>query len=136
MIRSGENIVTTQSLFGFFNGETIEAFRKSDCVYHAFFDEIPSLFRGVIGGAQRLDTFDGITRFGTADVLLMQQEHMIVNKNGKVEFNPDCDYNRKSKEYKVFDVVKNLSRSCTLYPSGNRDGRFTSIVAFATVCLL
>ena len=131
LIRSGENIVTTQSLFGFFNDETIEAFRKSDCVYHAFFDEIPSLFRGVIGGAQRPDTFDGITRFGTADVLLMQQEHMIVQKNGIVEFNPDCDYNRKSKEYKVFDAVKNLSRSCTLYPSGDRDGRFTSIVAFA-----
>lgn len=131
LIRDGENIVTTQSLFGIFNDETIEAFRKSDCVYQAFFDEVPSLFRGVIGGAQRPDTFDGITRFGTADVLLMQQEHMIANKNGKVIFNPDCDYNRKNKEYKVFDAIKNLSRSCTLYPSGDRDGQFTSIVAFA-----
>ena len=131
LIRSGENIVTTQSLFGLFNDETINAFRNSDCVYHAFFDEIPDLFRGVIGGAQRPDSFDGITRFGTADVLLMQQEHMIVNKNGVVNFNPDCDYNRKYKEYKVFDAVKNLSRSCTLYPSGDKNGQFTSIVAFA-----
>ncbi len=131
LIRSGENIVTTQSLFGLFNDETINAFRKSDCVYHAFFDEIPALFRGVIGGAQRPDSFDGVTRFGTADVLLMQQEHMIVNKNGVVNFNPDCDYNRKYKEYKVFDAVKNLSRSCTLYASGDKNGQFTSIVAFA-----
>ena len=131
LIRNGENIVTTQALFGLFNDETIEAFRKSDCVYHAFFDEIPSLFRGVIGGAQRPDSFDGVTRFGTADVLLMQQEHMIVNKNGVVKFNPDCDYNRKYKDYKVFDAVKHLSRSCTLYPSGDKDGKFTSIVAFA-----
>ena len=131
LIRDGENIVTTQSLFGLFNDETIEAFRKSDCAYHAFFDEIPSLFRAAIGGAQRPDNFDGVARFGTADVLLMQQEHMIVNKNGIVEFNADCDYNGNHKEYKVFDAVKYLSRSCTLYPSGNKDGRFTSIVAFA-----
>ena len=58
---------------GIFNDETIKSFHKSDCAWHAFFDEIPSLFRGVIGGAQRPDSFDGVTRFGTADVLLMQQ---------------------------------------------------------------
>ena len=131
LIRDGENIVTTQSLFGIFNDETIKAFRESDCVYHAFFDEIPTLFRGVIGGAQRPDSFDGVTRFGTADVLLMQQEQMVVNKNGTVQFNPNCAYNRKSKEHKVFDAVKLLSRSCTLYPAGNKNGQFTSIVAFA-----
>lgn len=130
LILNGENIVTTQSLFGFFNEETVEAFHKSDCVYHAFFDEIPSLFREMVGGARRPGVFDGVTRFGTADVLLMQQERMIVNKNGVVEFNPDCEYNRKFKDYKVFDAVKNLSRSCTLYPSGDKNGQFTSIVAF------
>ena len=131
LIRSGENIVTTQSLFGIFNDETIKAFRESDCVYHAFFDEIPSLFRGVIGGAQRADSFDGVTRFGKADVLLMQQEQMVVTKNGTVQFNPNSAYNRKSKEHKVFDAIKLLSRSCTLYPAGDKKGQFTSIVAFA-----
>ena len=131
LIRDGENIVTTQSLFGIFNDETIKAFRESDCAWHAFFDEIPSLFRGVIGGAQRADTFDSVTRFGTADVLLMQQEQMIANKNGMVQFNPNSAYNRKNKEHKVFDAVKLLSRSCKLYPAGDKKGRFTSIVAFA-----
>ena len=131
LIRDGENIVTTQSLFGIFNEETIKAFRESDCAWHAFFDEIPSLFRGVIGGAQRADTFDSVTRFGTADVLLMQQEQMIANKNGMVQFNPNSAYNRKNKEHKVFDAVKLLSRSCKLYPAGDKKGRFTSIVAFA-----
>ena len=54
LIRNGENIVTTQSLWGFFNEDTIKAFRQSPYPYTAYFDEIPPLFREVVGTKQNL----------------------------------------------------------------------------------
>ena len=72
LIRNGENIVTTQSLYGFFNEETIKAFRQSPYPYTAYFDEIPPLFREVVGSKQKKDSFGAIARFGISDVLLMQ----------------------------------------------------------------
>ncbi|MBQ9635622.1 MAG: hypothetical protein IJV12_05350, partial [Acidaminococcaceae bacterium] len=62
---------------------------------------------------------------------LMQQNGMIRVKNGVIEFNSECEYAKTDADYKVFNAVKNLSYSCTLYPYGEKDGLFTSIIAFA-----
>ena len=130
LIRNGENIVTTQSLYGFFNEETIKAFRKSPYPYTAYFDEIPPLFREVVGSKQKKDSFGAIARFGKSDVLLMQKDGIITRKGEKLVYNRNSDYARQSSDHKVFDAIKNLSRSCDLYPFGDRQGKFTSIIAF------
>ena len=130
LIRKGENIVTTQSLWGFFNEETIKAFRQSHYPYTAYFDEIPPLFREVVGAKQTKDSFGAIDRFGKSDVLLMQKDGIILRKGDRLAYNPDSDYNRQSSDYKVFDAIKNLGRSCDLYPYGDKQGHFTSIIAF------
>ena len=131
LIRNGENIVTTQSLYGLFNEETLAAFRRCGFPYTAYFDEIPPLFRNVVGGLRNRITYSCVPRFGPSDVRLMQQANMVSMQDGTVRFDPKCEYSRGDKEYKVFDAVKNLSRSCTLYPFGSKDGFFTSILAFA-----
>ena len=130
LIRNGENIVTTQSLYGFFNEETIKAFRKSPYPYTAYFDEIPPLFREVVGSKQKKDSFGAIARFGKSDVLLMQKDGIITRKGEKLVYNRNSDYARQSSDHKVFDAIKNLSRSCDLYPFGDKQGQFTSIIAF------
>ena len=130
LIRKGENIVTTQSLWGFFNEDTIRAFRLSPYPYTAYFDEIPPLFREVVGARQKKDSFGAVDRFGKSDVLLMQKDKIIVRKGERLEYNINSDYNRQSSDYKVFDAIKNLSRSCDLYPYGDKQGQFTSIIAF------
>ena len=130
LIRNGENIVTTQSLYGFFNEETIKAFRKSPYPYTAYFDEIPPLFREVVGSKQKKDSFGAIARFGKSDVLLMQKDGIITRKGEKLVYNRNSDYARQSSDHKVFDAIKNLSRSCDLYPFGEKQGQFTSIIAF------
>ena len=130
LIRKGENIVTTQSLWGFFNEETIKAFRQSPYPYTAYFDEIPPLFREVVGAKQTKDSFGAIDHFGKSDVLLMQKDGIILRKGDRLAYNPDSDYNRQSSDYKVFDAIKNLGRSCDLYPYGDKQGHFTSIIAF------
>ena len=130
LIRSGRNIITTQALWSLFNEETIAAFRESDYLYTAFFDEVPPLFREVVGSGRRRDDFGELVTFGPADVKLMQEQEMLVNVKGQLRYNSKCEYDRKNSEHKVFDAVKNLSRSCNLYPYGTKNGKFTSIVAF------
>lgn len=130
LFRNGENIVTTQSLYGFFNEETIKAFRKSPYPYTAYFDEIPPLFREVVGSKQKKDSFGAIARFGKSDVLLMQKDGIITRKGEKLVYNRNSDYARQSSDHKVFDAIKDLSRSCDLYPFGDKQGQFTSIIAF------
>ncbi|MEE3455145.1 MAG: hypothetical protein VZQ29_05970, partial [Succiniclasticum sp.] len=76
LIARGDNIVTTQSLYNIFNEETIEAFHKSNYIYTAYFDEIPPLFQGASGGKYQQKDAGVITRFGSKDVQLMQQEHL------------------------------------------------------------
>lgn len=71
--------MTTQSLYGFFNEDTIRAFRKSKYPYTAYFDEIPPLFRDVVGSKQKKDG-GAIARFGPADVLLMQQDGIVTKQ--------------------------------------------------------
>ena len=129
LIRKGENIVTTQSLYGFFNEDTIRAFRQSKYPYTAYFDEIPPLFRDVVGSKQKKDG-GAIARFGPADVLLMQQDGIVTKQGNRLVYNAQSEYDRHSSSHKVFDAVKNLSRNCDLYPYGEKDGRFTSIIAF------
>ena len=131
LIRNGENIVTTHALWSIFNDETLQALKQSKFKYIAIFDEVPPLFRDVVGAGPRLDEPAGSVRFGPADIKLMQQNGMIRVKNGAIEFNPECEYAKTDADYKVFNAVKNLSYSCTLYPYGEKDGRFTSIIAFA-----
>jgi len=131
LIRNGENIVTTHALWSIFNDETLQALKQSKFKYIAIFDEVPPLFRDVVGAGPRLDEPAGSVRFGPADIKLMQQADMIRVKNGVIEFNPGCDYAKTDADYKVFNAVKKLSYSCTLYPYGEKDGRFTSIIAFA-----
>ena len=131
LIRNGDNIVTTHALWSTFNDETLRAFHQSNYKYVALFDEIPPLFRDVVGVGQKLDETPGSVRFGSADVKLMQQSEMIRVKDGVIEFNPECEYAKADADYKVFNAVKNLSYSCTLYPYGNKNGFFTSIIAFA-----
>ena len=131
LIRNGDNIVTTHALWSIFNDETLRAFHQSKYKYVAFFDEVPPLFRDVVGVGRKLDEMPGSVRFGAADVKLMQKSGMIRVKNGVIEFNPECDYAKTDTDYKVFNAVKNLSYSCTLYPYGNKNGFFTSIIAFA-----
>lgn len=130
LIRKGENIVTTQSLWGFFNEDTIKAFRQSPYPYTAYFDEVPPLFREVVGAKQTKDRFGAIDRFGKSDVLLMQKDEIIIRKGERLAYNTNSEYNRQSSDHKVFDAVKNLSRSCDLYPYGDKQGQFTSIIAF------
>ena len=130
LIRSGRNIITTQALWSLFNEETIAAFRESDYLYTAFFDEVPPLFREVVGSGRRRDDFGELVTFGPADVKLMQEQEMLVNVKGQLRYNSKCEYDRRNSEHKVFDAVKNLSRSCNLYPYGTKNGKFTSIVAF------
>ena len=48
LIRNGENIVTTHSLWSIFNDETLRAFSESNYKYVALFDEVPQLFRDVV----------------------------------------------------------------------------------------
>ena len=122
LIRSGKNIITTQALWSIFNEETIAAFKESDYLYTAFFDEVPPLFREVVGNGRKRDDFGELVAFGPADVKLMQQEEMLVNVKGQLRFNAKCDYNKKNSEHKVFNAVKQLSRSCNLYPYGNKGG--------------
>ena len=129
LIRRGENIVVTQSLYGFFNEDTIKAFHQSPYPYTAYFDEIPPLFRDVVGSRQKKDG-GSIARFGTADVLLMQQEGIVTRKGDQLVYNLQSEYGRQRSAYKAFDAIKNLSRSCNLYPYGEKNGRFTSIIAF------
>ena len=129
LIARGENIVTTQSLYNIFNEETIEAFHQSPYTYIAYFDEIPPLFHGASGGRSQKD--GGIlTRFGSKDVRLMQQERMILLENGKIHYNPACEYHQRSPERNVFDAIRDLNSRCNLFPYGERDGFFTGIVAF------
>lgn len=130
LIRNGENIVTTQSLWGFFNEDTIKAFRQCPYPYIAYFDEIPPLFREVVGARQKKDSFGAVDRFGKSDVLLMQKDKIVVRKGERLEYNINSDYNRQSSDYKIFDAIKNLGRSCDLYPYGDKQGQFTSIIAF------
>ena len=129
LIRNGENIVTTQSLWGFFNEDTIKAFRQSPYPYTAYFDEIPPLFREVVGTKQKKDG-GVIARFGTGDVLLMQQDEIVIRRGDQLVYNPQSKYDKQSSSQKVFDAVKNLGRSCNLYPYGEKNGHFTSIIAF------
>lgn len=131
LIRNGENIVTTHALWSIFNDETIHAFHNSEYKYVALFDEVPPLFRDVVGTGHRLDEPAGNIRFGPADIKLMQQTGMIRVQNGTIHFNRECEYAKSDKDYKVFNAIKNLSYSCTLYPFGEKDGLFTSIIAFA-----
>ena len=77
LIRNGENIVTTHSLWSIFNDETIRAFSESNYKYIALFDEVPQLFRDVVGTGHRLDEPAGSIRFGPADIKLMQQTGMV-----------------------------------------------------------
>ncbi len=84
LIRKGENIVTTQSLWGFFNEDTIRAFRLSPYPYTAYFDEIPPLFREVVGARQKKDSFGAVDRFGKSDVLLMQKDKIIFRKSERL----------------------------------------------------
>ena len=135
LIRSGRNIITTQALWSLFNEETIAAFRESDYLYTAFFDEVPPLFREVVGSGRRRDDFGELVTFGPADVKLMQEQEMLVNVKGQLRYNSKCEYDRRNSEHKVFDAVKNLSRSCNLYPYGTKNGKFTSIVAFVVLFL-
>ena len=123
LIRNGENIVTTQSLYGFFNEETIKAFRKSPYPYTAYFDEIPPLFREVVGSKQKKDSFGAIARFGKSDVLLMQKDGIITRKGEQLVYNRNSDYAKQSSDHKVFDAINNLSRSCDLYPFGDKQGQ-------------
>ena len=131
LIRNGENIVTTHALWSIFNDETIHAFQNSEYKYIALFDEVPPLFRDVVGTGHRLDEPACNIRFGPADIRLMQQTGMIRVQNGTIHFNRECEYAKSDKDYKVFNAIKNLSYSCTLYPFGEKDGLFTSIIAFA-----
>lgn len=131
LIRSGKNIITTQALWSIFNEETIAAFKESDYLYTAFFDEVPPLFREVVGNGRKRDDFGELVAFGPADVKLMQEAEILVNVKGQLRFNAKCEYNKKNSEHKVFNAVKQLSRSCNLYPYGGKDGKYTSIVAFA-----
>lgn len=130
LIRNGENIVTTHSLWSIFNDETIRAFSESNYKYIALFDEVPQLFRDVVGTGHKLDEPAGSIRFGPADIKLMQQTGMVRVQDGTIRFNPECEYAKSDKDYKVFNAIKNLSYSCTLYPFGEKDGTFTSIIAF------
>ena len=134
LIARGDNIVTTQSLYNIFNEETIEAFHKSNYIYTAYFDEIPPLFQGASGGKYQQKDAGVITRFGSKDVQLMQQEHLILQENGEIHYNPDCEYHQHMPEHKVecnvFDALRELDSRCNLYPYGNRRGFFTGIVAF------
>ena len=131
LIRNGENIVTTHALWSIFNDETLRAFKESKYKYVALFDEVPPLFRDVVGIGYKPDEPAGSIRFGPADVKLMQQTGMVSVNAGTIRFNPECEYVKSDKEFKVFNAVKNLSYSCTLYPFGEKDGMFTSIIAFA-----
>jgi len=131
LIRNGENIVTTHSLWSIFNDETIYAFNKSEYKYIAIFDEVPPLFRDVVGAGPRLDDTQEHIRFGPADIKLMQQADMIRVEDGVIRFNPQCEYASSDSDYKVFNAVRKLSYHCTLYPFGEKDGQFTSIIAFA-----
>ena len=126
LIRNGENIVTTHSLWSIFNDETIRAFSESNYKYIALFDEVPQLFRDVVGKGHKLDEPAGSIRFGPADIKLMQQTGMVRVQDGTIRFNPECEYAKSDKDYKVFNAIKNLSYSCTLYPFGEKDGTFTS----------
>ena len=92
---------------------------------------MPPLFRDVVGIGYKPDEPAGSIRFGPADVKLMQQTGMVSVNGGTIRFNPECEYVKSDKEFKVFNAVKNLSYSCTLYPFGEKDGMFTSIIAFA-----
>lgn len=131
MIRNGDNIVATHSLWSIFSDETLKAFRESQYKYIAFFDEVPQLFRDTVGAGRKLDETDGEIRFGPEDVKLMQRENMILVKDGEIRYNPHCEYDKSKSDYKVFNAVKYLTKSCTLYPYGDKDGEFTSIIAFA-----
>lgn len=131
MIRNGDNIVATHSLWSIFSDETLKAFRESKYKYIAFFDEAPPLFRDTVGLGRKLDETAGDIRFGPEDVKLMQRENMIFVKDGQIRFNNKCNYDKSKSGYKVFNAVKYLTRSCTLYPYGENDGDFTSIIAFA-----
>ncbi len=131
LIRNGENIVVTHALWSIFNDETLNAFHNSKYKYVAFFDEVPPLFRDAVGAGNKLDEQANGVRFGPADVKLMQQTGMISVKNGVIKFNPECEYAKSDSDHKVFNAVKSLSYSCTLYPYGNKNGFFTSIIAFA-----
>jgi hypothetical protein len=131
MIRDGDNIITTHALWNFFNDDTIKAFKQSKYRYAAYFDEVPGLFRDVVGSGLKPDENGNVVRFGSADVKLMQDQKMVACRNGVIQYNPTCKYAKEVSEYKVFNAVRSLSRSCTLYPYGEKDGQFTSIVAFA-----
>ncbi len=130
MIRKGDNIVTTHALWSIFNDNTLRAFRESKYKYIACFDEVPPLFRDVVGAGRNLDSIVDIVRFGHEDVKLMQKENLLINENGELLYNAKCDYAKADKGYKIFNAVKKLSYSCTLYPYGDKDGLFTSIIAF------
>ena len=131
LIGNGDNIVTTHALWSKFNDETLRAFSKSKYKYIALFDEVPPLFRDVAGTGHKLDEPEEIIRFGPSDIKLMQQNGMISIQNGTIRFDPACEYAKTDKEFKVFNAIKNLSHSCTLYPFGDKDGTFTTIIAFA-----
>lgn len=133
MIVSGENIVTTHALCQLFTDETITAFQESEYKYIAFFDEIPSFFNNVVGGTTKRDTENDriITKFGKADVKLMQTANIVKVENGKIIYNSDSEYGR-SEEFNIFDNIKFLGSHCDLFPYGkDKDGYFTSIIAFA-----
>ena len=131
MILNGDNIITTHALWSFFNDDTIKAFKQSKYSYAAYFDEVPGLFRDVVGAGLKPDENSSVVRFGAADVKLMQEQKMVVCRNGVIHYNPGCEYEKEISDYKVFNAVRSLSRCCTLYPYGEKDGQFTSIVAFA-----
>ena len=64
-----------------------KAFRQSPYPYTAYFDEIPPLFREVVGARQKKDSFGAVDRFGKSDVLLMQKDKIIVRKGERLEYN-------------------------------------------------
>ena len=127
MILDGDNIITTHALWSFFNDDTIKAFKQSKYSYAAYFDEVPGLFRDVVGVGLKPDENGSVVRFGAADVKLMQEQKMVVCRNGVIHYNPACEYEKEISDYKVFNAVRSLSRSCILYPYGEQDGKFTSI---------
>lgn len=133
MIVRGENIVTTHALCQLFTDETITAFQESEYKYIAFFDEIPSFFNNVVGGTTKRDTENDkiITKFGKADVKLMQTANIVKVENGRIIYNSDSEYGR-DEDFNIFDNIKFLGSHCDLFPYGkDKDGYFTSIIAFA-----
>lgn len=116
-LKKGENVVITHSLFNMFDEDIIEILQNGSYKYSLFYDELPLLFKGIIGG-QRLGNFSNelLDNINELDLKMLIDSGILIKDTDKYVWNDDNLYNQQNKM--VYKSLKNLCMVSDLYSYG------------------